>query len=389
MGVSITIAVLGIIFFPPSLPLQQLFDSMASSVGSNRSENKIHRSLLLVSRDGLIPKSQDFATLYDEEVKCVEALMTQGALAVGVLQKDPTSQRERFLHQKLGTNKRVVLFPVDGSFLKTFPPSDKRFEISYPIGPNFSSFASRMLKAAQLSHALGFVRLEIADKVESPSVNLSHIQRILQSPVRTRELVTDRIIVLTPHRDLTAWREWQCLEAVAGDKGPLPRPGTTFSMLWTFVAVVCPSLCIYLPLRRDLRANGMMGSFSFLALVWLVTALLGGLSLEVLPWFAGWLSPSLLWLILAGISGMVFHFFPSLGTAQLREILQGPRLIPIPISWKKPSFYPPFPRMAPLQKTAAELLLQSLGRPKHRKSDLESFLKKYDAITAVRLATRN
>jgi hypothetical protein len=133
----------------------------------------------------------------------------------------------------------------------------------------------------------------------------------------------------------------------------------------------------------------MAGAFLILAIVWLCFAILGGVSVEVLPCLAGWLTPTLLWLLLAGGSEMVFSFFPTLGSAKLREIIQGPRLIPVPHCWKKPTLTSPLSRLAPLQKKAAELLLQALGRPRHRKHDLEDFLKKYDAITAVRLTTRN
>lgn len=388
-GVSIALAVLGTLLLSPTPNIQEVFDSFASSLGSSRSKGKLHQKLLFVSRDGLSPKSQDFSSLYEEEARCVEGLLAQGALAVGILQKDPDTQREKYLRQKLATLKGVVLFPIEKSFLKTFPPSDSRFEVRYPVGSISTSFASRMLKVAGIADTPDFVRVEIRDAVESPLLNLSHVQRILEDPKRIQELVAKQIIVLTPHRDLTAWREWQCLQAVAGGKEPLPRPSSTCGILWMILAISVPPVCIFFPPRRDIRALGMAGAFFIMVMFWLCFAILGGVSVEVLPCLAGWLTPTLLWLLLAGGSEMVFRFFPTLGSAKLREIIQGPRLIPVPPCWKKPTLTSPHSRLAPLQKKAAELLLQALGRPRHRKHDLEDFLRKYDAITAVRLTTRN
>jgi len=388
-GVSVALAILGTYLFSPTPNIQEGFDSLASSLGSNRSKEKLHQKLLLVSRDGLIPKSQDFAELYVEEARCVQSLLEKGALAVGVLQKDPDIRRESSLRQNLGTNKGVVLFPVEGSFLKTFAPSERCFEIRYPVGLGHTTFTTRILKAARLTHTPGFVRVEIRDTVESPILNLSHVQRILQDPKRTQELVEKRIIILTPHRDLTAWREWQSLQAVVGGKEPLPRPGSKCGILWMILAILVPSVCVFSPQRRDLKLRGIPASFLIMFMFWMGFTVLGGVSVEVLPWLAGWLTPTLLWLLLAGGGEMAFGIVPSLGTAQLREIIQGPRLIPVPRCWNRPAFTPPLPRLAPLQKAAAELLLQALGRPRHRKHDLEDFLKKYDAITAVRLTTRN
>jgi hypothetical protein len=386
---SMSLAVLGMLLAIPGPTLQEVADSWASSLRSGRATGKLQQKLLLVSRDGLNLKNQDFSSLYEQEARCIEGLLAKGARAVGILQKDPATQREKFLRQKLGRTRGVVLFPVEGSFLKTFAPSDRRLEVRYPVGTTFNSFVSRMLKAAALPQKPGFVRVEIRDAVESPVLNLSHLQRILQDPKRSQELVANRLIVLTPHRDLTAWREWQCLQAVAEGKAPLPRPSRAFGILWTVLAVAAPSLCVFLPPRRDLRILDIPASFLLLSVIWLAAASLGGVSLEVVPWLAGWLVATSVGLFLAGAGELAFWFHPSLGTARLREMIQGPRLIPIPSCWKKPAFTPPLPRLAPLQKVAAEILLQALGRPKHSKTALQEFLKQYDAVTAVRLTLRN
>ena len=388
IGVASALAVLGTFFFSPTPTIQDVFDSFASSINSSRSKGKLHQKLLLVSRDGLSPKSQDFSDLYKEEARCVEGLVAQGALAVGLLQKDSNTQREKYLRQKLATLKGVVLFPVEKSFLKTFPPSDRRLEVRYPVGSISTNFASQMLNAAGITHAPDFVRVEIQDAVESPVLNLSHLQRILQDPKRTQELVAKRIIVLTPHRDLTAWREWQCLQAVAGGKEPLPRPSSIYGLLWMILVISVPSFCIFSPPRRDLRVLGIAAAFFIIVMLWLCFTILGGVSVEGLPCLAGWLTPTLLWLLLAGGSEMAFSFFPSLGRAKLREIIQGPRLIPVPSCWKKPAFTSPMLRLAPLQKVAAELLLQAMGRPRQSKTDLQVLLKQYDAVSAVRLNLR-
>ncbi|NCY23121.1 hypothetical protein EBX31_14365, partial [bacterium] len=299
-AVSIILAVLGMLFMHPDPALQEVMDSWASSLGSARGAGMLHEKLLLVSRDGLNLKNQDSASLYDQEVRCIEGLLAKGALAVGVLQKDPATQREKFLRQKLGRTKEVVLFPLEGSFLKTFTPSERLLEVRYPVGAKFPSFVSRMLKAAGLSQEPGFIRIKIRDAVESPVLNLSHVQRILQDPKRSQDLVARRLIVLTPHRDLAAWREWQCLQAVAGGKAPLPRPARAFGIFWALLAVAVPSFCVFLPPRRDQRLLGMPASFLFLGGVWLVAALVGGVSLEALPWLAGWLVAAGLGLFLAG-----------------------------------------------------------------------------------------
>lgn len=388
-AVSVILAVLVMLRVGPTPPLQEVIDSWASSLRSGRGTGKLHEKLLFVSRDGLNLKNQDFSSMYDQEARCIEGLLAKGARAVGILQKDPATQREKFLRQKLGRTEEVVLFPVEGSFLKTFPPSDKRLDVRYPVGTTFNSFVSQMLKAAALPQKPGFVRVEIRDAVESPVLNLSHLQRILQDPKRSQELVANRLIVLTPHRDLTAWREWQCLQAVAGGKAPLPRPSRAFGILWTILAVAAPSLCVFLPPRRDLRILGIPASFLLLSVIWLAAASLGGVSLEVVPWLAGWLVATAVGLFLAGAGELAFRLHPSLGTAQLREMAQGARLIPMPSCWKKAAFTRPLPRLTPLQKVAAEILLQALGRPKYSKTDLQEFLKQYDAVTAVRLTLRN
>jgi len=388
-AVSVILAFLGMLLVTPGPTHQEVTDSWASSLRSGRDTGELHEKLLLVSRDGLNLKNQDLSSLYDQEARCVEGLLAKGARAVGILQKDPAIQREKSLRQKLERTKGVVLFPLEGSFLKTFAPSDRCLEVRYPVGTTFTSFASQMLKAAALPQKPGFVRVEIRDAVESPVLNLSHLQRILQDPKRSQELVANRLIVLTPHRDLIAWREWQCLQAISEGKAPLPRPGRVFGILWTILAVAAPSLCVFLPTRRDLRIIGIPASFLLLFIVWLAAAFLGGVSLEVLPGLAGWLTATLIGLFLAGGGELAFRLYPSLGTAQVREMIQGPRLIPVPSCWKKPAFTPPLPRLAPLQKVAAEILLQALGRPKHSKAALQEFLKQYDAVTAVRLTLRN
>ena len=155
IGVASALAVLGTFFFSPTPTIQDVFDSFASSINSSRSKGKLHQKLLLVSRDGLSPKSQDFSDLYKEEARCVEGLVAQGALAVGLLQKDSNTQREKYLRQKLATLKGVVLFPVEKSFLKTFPPSDRRLEVRYPVGSISTNFASQMLNAAGITHPCG------------------------------------------------------------------------------------------------------------------------------------------------------------------------------------------------------------------------------------------
>jgi len=388
-AVSVILAVLGMVLVTPSPTLQEASDSWASSLRSGQDAGKLHQKLLLVSRDGLNLKNQDFSSLYDQEARCIEGLLAKGARAVGVLQKDASTQREKYLRQKLGRTQGVVLFPVEGSFLKTFASSDRRIQVRYPVGESFNSFVSRMLKAAALPQKPRFARVEIRDAVESPVLNLSHLQRILQDPKRSQELIAKRLVVLTPHRDLIAWREWQCLQAVAGGKAPLPRPARASGILWTILAVAAPSLCVFLPPRRDLRILGIPASFLLLSMVWLAAAFLGGVSLEVLPGLAGWLAATFVGLFLAGGGELAFRLHPSLGTARLREMIQGPRLIPIPSCWRKPAFIPPLPRLAPLQKVAAEILLQALGRPKHSKAALQEFLKQYDAVTAVRLTLRN
>ena len=388
-AVSVILAVLGMLLINPGPILQEVTDSWACFLNSGQGAGKLHQKLLLVSRDGLNLKNQDFASLYDQEVRSIEGLLARGAVAVGVLQKDPESPREKFLRQKLKQTEGVVLFPVEGSFLKTFAPSDRLLEVRYPVGAMFTSFVSRMLKAAGLSQEPNFVRVKIRDAVESPILNLSHLQRILEDATRSQDLIAKRIIVLTPHRDLVAWREWQCLQTIAGGKAPLPRPTRAFGLVWALLAVAVPSFCVFLPPRRDQRLLGMPASFLFLGGVWLVAALVGGVSLEALPWLAGWLVAAGLGLFLTGAGELAFRLHPSIETARLREMVQGPRLIPLPSCWKNPAFTPPLPRLAPLQKVAAELLLQAMGRPRHSKTGLQEFLKQYDAVTAVRLTLRN
>jgi hypothetical protein len=133
---------------------------------------------------------------------------------------------------------------------------------------------------------------------------------------------------------------------------------------------------------------GIAAAFFIIVMLWLCFTILGGVSVKGLPCLAGWLTPTLLWLLLAGGSEMAFSFFPSLGRAKFREIIQGPRLIPVPSCWKKPAFTSPMLRLAPLQKVAAELLLQAMGRPRQSKTDLQVLLKQHDAVSAVRLNLR-
>jgi len=139
-AVSVILAVLGMVLVTPGPTLQEASDSWASSLRSGQDAGKLHQKLLLVSRDGLNLKNQDFSSLYDQEARCIEGLLAKGARAVGILQKDPATQREKFLRQKLGRTQGVVLFPLEGSFLKTFPPSDRRLEVRYPVGTTFHSF---------------------------------------------------------------------------------------------------------------------------------------------------------------------------------------------------------------------------------------------------------
>lgn len=60
-----------------------------------------------------------------------------------------------------------------------------------------------------------------------------------------------------------------------------------------------------------------------------------------------------------------------------------------PILLEKTGIHSPFAQTGSLQKVAAEILLQALGRPKHSKAALQEFLKQYDAVTAVRLTLRS
>lgn len=366
---------------------QSFLDSGFPNLSSEKKPSEKVQKLLLVSRDGLNLKNQDFTSLYDQEARCIEGLLAKGARAVGILQKDPATQREKFLRQKLGRTQGVVLFPVEGSFLKTFPPSDRRLEVRYPVGTTFHSFVSRMLKAAALPPKQGFVRVDIRDAVESPVLNLSHLQRILQDPKRSQELVAQRLIVLTPHRDLIAWREWQCLQTVVGG-GPLAEAPKGFAgWLWTVAAWIAAPGMGFLPRGRSLRIFGWAGSAGLLSILWLFLSFSADRALPATQAIISWLTAGGLILLLWMATGLAHRFFPSRVSAGLCVLLQGTHRAPLPACWKRRLFDRPLPRLLPVQKRAAELLATSiLGSPR-LPGWVYQLLEQVDAISAVRIWT--
>lgn len=344
------------------------------------------------------PLRQDPEERAAHEWRCIEAILEGGASAVGVILPARPSRFDWALSEKWAAARRVppseanpekvVFYSSQGSFLRLLPRAQIQVPVAYPTTPERGTFVAQLLKVAEIRTLREWVPVKIGSQPEPAAVTLTNFS-FPATPLASAALPSFRgkMVLLAPSRETTAWREWQALQAVSGEKVSRPRPSGRTAQLLTVAGWLLPPCLVFLPRQRRMRWLGWVLTPPLLAALWLTLVFAAKLSPFTAPALVSWIAAGSLALVLTIVAGVLHRLHPSPLYQLTRELLQGTRWTPIPVCWRRPLFRRPLPRLLPVQRTAAELLAAEMGGRTQLPAWLDRMLSQMDAISAVRFWT--
>lgn len=344
------------------------------------------------------PLREDIAERAAHEWRCIEAILAGGASAVGVMVPARPSRLDWALSEKWMAARRapspglhaekVIFFPAQGSFLRTLPKMQIQAPVAYPTAPDRQTFIAQLLQVAEIRTLREWVPVKLGAKPEAADITLANFS-FPATPTASATLPSFRgkIVMLAASREVTAWREWQALQAVSREKVSRPRPSGSTGLLCTLAGWLLPPCLVFLPRQRRRRWLGWAMTPFLLLSLWLVLVFAAKLSPLTAPALLSWLAAGSLAFVLAIGSAGLHRLTPSPACRLARELVQGTRWMPVPVCWRRPLFRRPLPRLLPVQRKAAELLAAGIHGRTQLPSWLDRVLAQMDAVSAVRFWT--